>query len=214
MAVSPVRRAPNALLVLAALVAWGCSGGGSSSSTPAPPGAPAAPVATAVAGDQQVTVSWRPVERPVSYNLYWSTYPLPARSAWTKVSGVTSPHVVTGLPNEVGFAAVVTAVSSDGLESADSPQAVAVPGFPYGRPDAPGAVPGTRSVVLTIPPAPQPYVRLDLFWSTEPGATKATGTRIENVAWSFEHTGVERGRTYHYVLVGVLPDGRSSAESI
>lgn len=213
MSVTSPRRAPLALLVFTAILVSGCSGGGGSSSSPSGgPGAPAAPVATAVAGDQQVTVSWGPVERAASYNLYWSTYPLPARSAWTKVPGVASPHVVTGLPNEVGFAAVVTAVSSDGLESADSLQAVAVPSFPYGPPVAPTAVPRTQSVVLTVPPPPQPYARLDLYWSTAEGVTKETGTRIENVS-SFEHTGLERGQTYHYVLVGVLPDGRSSAES-
>lgn len=222
MAVASVRRAPHSLLVLAALLAWGCSSGGSSSSQPGPPGgpgAPAAPVASAVAGDQQVTVSWGPVDRAVSYNLYWSTSPLPARSAWTRVQGVASPHVVSGLPNDVPFAVVVTAVSSEGLESADSLQALATPRFPYAPPPAPAAVPRTGSVVITAPPPPQPYVRLDLYWSTAPGVTKATGTRIENVsscpscAVSYEQTGLERGRTYHYVLVGVLGDGRSSAES-
>ncbi len=214
MAVASVRRAPHSLLILAALLAWGCSGGGgsSSSSQPAPPGAPAAPVASAVAGDQQATVSWGPVDRAVSYNLYWSTSPLPARSAWTKVPGVASPHVVSGLPNDVPFAVVVTAVSSEGLESADSLQALATPRFPYASPPAPTAVPRTRSVVITAPPPPQPYVRLDLYWSTAPGVTKATGTRIEGVT-SFEQTGLERGRTYHYVLVGVLLDGRSGPES-
>ncbi len=215
MVVTPVRRAPLALVVLAALLAWGCSGGGSSSSPsgpPGPPGAPAAPVATAVAGDQQVTVSWTPVERAASYNLYWSTYPLPARSAWTKVAGVASPRVVTGLANDVPFAAVVTAVSSDGLESADSLHAIATPRFPYDPPPAPTATPRVQSVMVGVPPRPQPYARLDLYWSTSPGVTKATGTRIEGVL-PFEHTGLERGRTYHYVVVGVLPDGRSSAES-
>jgi glycosyltransferase involved in cell wall biosynthesis len=74
---------------------------------------------------------------------------------------VTSPHVVTGLANDVSFVAVVTAVSSDGLESADSAQALAVPRFPYGPPPAPTVVPRTQSVMISSAPPPQPYVELD-----------------------------------------------------
>lgn len=212
MTVASRRRSPLASLLVVAALASGCSGGGSGSPS-SPPGAPAAPVAAAVAGDQQVTVSWAPVERAVSYNLYWATSPLPARSAWTRAAGVTSPHVVSGLQNQVGFTAVVTAVSSDGLESADSAPVLAVPVFPYGPPVAPWVVPRTQSVMVTVPPQPLPYARFDLYWSTTPGVTKGTGTRIENVS-SFEHTGLERGTAYHYVLVGVLPDGRSGPESV
>lgn len=90
--------------------------------------------------------------------------------------------------------------------------------FPYGPPPAPTAVPRANSVLLLLPLLPQPYARLDLYWSTAPGVTKKNGIRIANVGGAFdgqwfEHLGPERGRTYHYVLVGVLPDGRSSAES-
>lgn len=50
----------------------------------------------AISGAGQVTISWSPVTGATSYNIYWGTT-TGVTTASTKISGVTSPYIHTGL---------------------------------------------------------------------------------------------------------------------
>lgn len=81
----------------------------------------------AVGSDQKVTLNWTGIGvSGATYNLYFSTSPGVTKSNGTKIMGVTSPYEHTGRVNDTAYYYVVTAVV-DGVESADSSQASAIP---------------------------------------------------------------------------------------
>ncbi len=108
-------------LAAAACSRAGTGGGGQ----PSPPAAPTGVVATP--GDGQVTVAWTATQGATSYNLYWSSSAGVSKASGTKVPGVTSGHVVTGLTNGTAYYFVVTAQSSAGESAESSPAASATP---------------------------------------------------------------------------------------
>ncbi len=87
------------------------------------PVVPAAPTGvTATGGANQVTISWPAVPGATSYNIYYSTTSGLTTATGTKIAGVTSPYVQTGLAASTTYYYLVTAVNSAG-ESTASPQA-------------------------------------------------------------------------------------------
>ncbi|HTN93594.1 MAG TPA: hypothetical protein VMJ33_03355 [Gallionella sp.] len=90
---------------------------------------PASPVElTAVAGKGEVTLDWSNVTGATAYNLYWSTSADLTVSTGTKLAGVTSLFVHTGLTDGVTHYYLVTAVTG-GYESPPSPTVFATPGW-------------------------------------------------------------------------------------
>ena len=49
----------------------------------------------------------------------------------------------------------------------------------------------------------------NLYWSTSPGVSKSTGTKISGVQSPFGHTGLSQGTTYYYVVTTVKGLGES-----
>lgn len=49
----------------------------------------------------------------------------------------------------------------------------------------------------------------NVYWSTTPGVTPATGTRIANASRPFSHTGLANGTSYYYVVTAVNNAGES-----
>jgi fibronectin type 3 domain-containing protein len=98
--------------------------------TPAATPPPAAPGGvSAVPGNAQATVSWSAVAGATSYNLYHATSTGVTKANGTKITGVTSPRIVTGLSNGTKYYFVVTAVGAGG-ESAESAEVFATPVAP------------------------------------------------------------------------------------
>ncbi len=69
-------------------------------------------------------------------------------------------------------------------------------------------VPGEGDNVIVWDPALRAGT-YDLYWSTSPGVTKATGTRLANVQSPFLHTGLANGTRYYYLVVAVNNSGES-----
>lgn len=82
----------------------------------------------AVAGTGQVTLSWPPVGGAASYNLYFATSRDITPGSGTKIAGVTSPFVHTGLQDDTTYYYVATTVIG-GFESPASETAWATPGW-------------------------------------------------------------------------------------
>jgi YD repeat-containing protein len=72
------------------------------------------------------TITWQPVTRAASYNLYWSTSPGVTKYNGTKISGVKSPYGHPNLVNGTRYYYVVTAQNNNG-ESPESPEVSAKP---------------------------------------------------------------------------------------
>lgn len=185
--------------------------------TTSPPTTPAAPAGvTATGGTRQVTISWPAVTGATSYNLYWSTTTGVTTANGTKISGVTSPAVHTGLADSTTYFYIVTAANSAG-ESAASAQvaattlAAAPP--PTAAPAAPTGVTATGSTdqVTVSWSAVTGATSYNIYWSTTSGVTTATGTRIAGVTSPFVHTGRTASTTYFYIVTAVNSAGESGA---
>jgi fibronectin type 3 domain-containing protein len=180
-----------------------------SSEVSATPGRPPSPPAgvTATAGDGQISISWTLVPGTASYNLYWSTSPGVTKTTGTKISNVTSPFTHTGITNGTTYYYVVTAVNSYG-ESSESTEVWAIPGRPPSSPEGVTARAGDGQIVISWKIVHE-ATSYNLYWSTNPGVTKTTGTKISNVTRPYTHTGITNGTTYYYVVTAVNSYGES-----
>jgi uncharacterized protein (TIGR02145 family) len=85
---------------------------GTPAATPTVPGSPT--ISNMTAGDGLVTVSWGLVSGVTSYNLYYKAGVTVDIATGTKIAGVTSPRIVTGLTNGTQYAFAVSAVNGVG----------------------------------------------------------------------------------------------------
>ena len=170
-----------------------------------PPSAPGG--VTAAAGTGQVSITWNSVTGATSYNLYWSTAPGVTKTTGTKISNVTSPYGHTERTNNTTYYYVATAVNSCG-ESLESSQVSATPEPIPSAPTGVTAMPGDGQVTITW--ARIAGLAYNIYWSTTPGVTKTTGTKISNVTSPYTHTGRTNGTTYYYLVTAQNAFGESS----
>ncbi|MGD9832636.1 MAG: fibronectin type III domain-containing protein [Piscinibacter sp.] len=161
----------------------------------------------AVAGDAQATLTWSPASGATSYNLYWSASSNLSAANATKVTGVTSPHVQTGLTNNTTYYFAVTAVNGDGE---GPPSNIASVTLPPSAPITVSAVSGDTEVTVDWRGNPG-STSFNLYWSTTAGVTPATGTKVENATAPFVHTGLTNGTPYYYVITALGTGGESAA---
>jgi len=176
---------------------------------------PAAPTGlSATGGSKQTTISWPSVTGATSYNLYWSTTTGVTTTSGTKIGGVTSPAVQTGLADATTYFYILTAVNSAG-ESTASVQ-VAATTLPANAPPptvpaAPTGVTATGGDNQTTVswPAVTGATSYNVYWSTSSGVNTTTGTRIAGVSSPFVHTGRNASTAYFYVVTAVNSAGES-----
>ncbi len=112
----------------------------------------------AKAGDTEVVLSWMDVPGAMSYNLYFHTAEGVTTESGTKVEGVSSPFVHSGLTNDHPYYYVLSAVFEDGRESPLSEEVTATPVLiditapqnPYAVINHGAFMTNTPDVVLTI----------------------------------------------------------------
>lgn len=180
-----------------------------------PPTAPAVPTGvTAIGGANQATISWPAVAGAASYNVYWSTSSGVTKANGTKVSGVTSPYVKTGLSAGTIYYFIVTAANSVGESAASTPVSATTNAAPPAVPAAPTGVTATGganqvSISWSAVPGATSY---NLYWATTPGVT-TSGTKISTAASPYVQTGLAASTTYYYIVTAVNAAGQSVASA-
>ncbi len=170
-----------------------------------PPGAPT--LLTATAGNAEVSLGWVESSGADTYNLYWSTTAGVTRATGTRIEAVASPYVQTGLTNGLTYYYVVTAVNGVG-ESRASAEASAT--LAPNAPLAVSAVAGAADVTVSWDATVVGATSYNLYWSTSPGVTAATGIKVADAKTPFAQTGLASGQTYYYVVTAVNAGGESA----
>ncbi len=181
-----------------------------------PPVVPAAPTGvSALGGDNQVTVSWSAVTGADSYNVYRSTTSGVTTTNGTRMAGVTSPFVDTGLNASTAYFYIVTAMNSAG-ESGPSVQVTATTNAPRAVvPPAPTgvtAIGGAKQVTVSWN-AVSSATSYNLYWSTTTGVTPAAGTKVTGATSPQPVTGLADGTAYFVIVTAVNSTGESLASS-
>lgn len=184
---------------------------------PSASGSPA-PV-EAVAGDGQVTISWDAVSGATSYNIYWDTSSGVTAASGNKIAGVASPYTHGGRTNGTTYYYIVTAMKNvDGVAGDEEMASGEMKAMPVNV--APTAAPTNvvaegfkKAVHLTWDDAPF-ATSYNVYWSTSPGVTTATGTLISGVNSRFIHVGRTNGTTYYYIVTAVNSYGEYATASV
>lgn len=179
------------------------------------PTAPAAPTGiTAVGGANQATISWQAVTGAASYNVYWSTTSGVTKTSGTKVAGVTSPYVKTGLAAGTTYYFIITADNSVGESAASSQVTATTNPAPPAVPAAPASVTasgGANQVTISWP-AVSGATSYNIYWATTSGVTSA-GTKITSATSPYIQTGLAASTTYYYIVTAVNTSGESAASA-
>jgi hypothetical protein len=162
----------------------------------------------AVGGAGQVTVSWKAVGNAISYNIYWSTTSPVTKTTGTKIAGVTSPYLHTGLAAGTKCYYIVTAVNSAGEGEASDQASATTTSEPAPNPTVPAAptgviaTGGTKQVTVSWP-AVTGAASYNIYWSTTSGVTKATGAKITGAISPLVQNGLPDNTTYYYIVTAV-----------
>jgi fibronectin type 3 domain-containing protein len=183
------------------------------SATPVLPSPPTG--VTALPGDTNATVRWTAVAGATSYNVYHSQTSPVTKTTGTKSTGTDNSLVVTGLTNGTPYYFVVTVVV-DGLESPESAQVTAtptpaippVPSAPTGVTGAAGA--GAATITW---PAVATATSYNIYYSTSPGVSKTTGTKVTGATSGGSVPGLIRGIPYYFVVTALNAGGESGVSN-
>lgn len=161
-------------------------------------------------GDAQATLAWGAVANASSYNLYWSTTAANAnKAAGTKITGVTTPFVHTGLTNGATYYYSVTAVGNQG----EGPESAVISVTPSAL-ISPSADAGITQATISWP-ALTGITSYNIYWSTTAAnATKLAGGKITNATNSYLHTALTNGTPYYYTVVPVYPAGEGAESPV
>ena len=210
------------LLITSTLRAAGLSGiilaggGGTISSVPAAPTG-----VSATAGNTQNTVTWSASSGSTSCNLYWksgSSMSGNCTGNGTKVSGVTSPDVITSLTNGTTYYYMMTCQNAAG-ESACSSEVSGTPNVTITVPGAPTSVMATagntqNTITWSAPSTGGTPTSYNLYWSTsDMESTCSSGSKVTGVSSPNIITSLTNGTKYYYMLTAQNSAGEGACSS-
>lgn len=186
------------------------------SATPAAPtSVPSAPTGVFVTpGDAQIAIGWTAVPGATGYNIYWSAAPGLTTATGTEIAEASRPYVHAALTNGASYYYIVTAVNSMG-EGAASPQVSATPAVAVAVPPAPAGVSATAGggqVTLSWN-AVSGTTGYNIYWSTAPGLTTATGTKITGASSPYIQAELFDGTPYYFIVTALNSLGESTAST-
>jgi lysophospholipase L1-like esterase/fibronectin type 3 domain-containing protein len=200
-----MKRKTYPIFMILGLLLISCGGGGGGgSSLPVPPAAPEKIVS--ISGNAQVRLSWSNSSEATTYTIYWSNTAGVRRQSGTKISAVTSPYYQSGLNNGATYYYVVTASnqygeSTESLEVSATPSQIAPPLSPK---DVVAFSFNKKAIIRWTPiDAEDSNTPHNIYWSTFPGVTKGSGTKIADATSPYTHVGLTNDTTYYYVITGV-----------
>ena len=203
---NPIRIWAGVLVATVLLGAHGC-GRKSSGGRAALPGPPLAVTAYSQASGE-ILLDWPPVADVPLYNVYWSTSPGVSQATGNLIASVAPPHLLTGLSNGTTHYLAVSSI----LGSYESALSVEAAALPLAVPAFTSVTSGTSSIRIEWSPVvgADSY---DLYWSTSPGVTGATGTLIPGPSSPFTHGALPNGTTHYYIIVASNAVGGGATSS-
>ncbi len=157
------------------------------------------------------TITWTAVANATSYNIYWSATTGVTTANGTKIAGAAKPYALGPLTNGVPYYFIVTAVNSAG-EGPASGQVTATPAAAAAAPVATAVLGDTKNTISW--PAVTGAAGYNIYWSTSPGVTVATGTKINGAVSPYSHTGRTNGTTYYYIVVDTVVSPSTSNQGV
>ena len=186
------------------LSAPGCAGGGGGKSKKSsrPEGV------TALAGDAEVIITWQPMAKADSFDIYWDNSPGVTFTNGTRIPNVTSPHTHGALANGTTYYYVVVAVRG----AQPGPESAEVAATPISAPMDLTAAPGDMEISLAWLPVVGAS-SYDVYWDNVPGVSRTSGSRIAGVTSGYVHAGLANGTSHYYVVTAVTPTGAGPESS-
>jgi hypothetical protein len=138
----------------------------------------------------------------------------------TKVSGVTSPDVITSLTNGTIYYYMMTCVNAAG-ESACSSEVSGTPNVTVSVPGAPTSVAATagnaqNTITWSAPSSGGTATSYNLYWksgSSMSGNCTGNGTKVSGVTSPDVITSLTNGTTYYYMLTAVNATGEGACSN-
>ncbi len=174
----------------------------------------------------QVTLSWDDVPEAAAYNVYFSKSPGVTKSSGVKIRNATNPITVVDLEPGKTYYFVVTMVDEK-EESAESPEKSYLAAEAAGRVHFDDIFPEKRAPKTQVSANPGAGGQATLSWDsvpgaefyniyyrTSPGVTRQNGKKVAKATNPYTLKGLERGKTYYFVITAVKGsvESRESAE--
>ncbi len=153
-------------------------------------------ITSAVAGDQQVTLSWTGPAVD-NYTVYYTTdgsTPTTSSPSITIPGGATSPYVITGLTNGTNYNfSMAASVGPDSSPLSPAVSATLIPDAPTGL----TATGGSTQVALSWN-ATTGADNYTIYYSTDNSSFTAISPAVTGT--SYTHTGLSASTTYYYYI--------------